>query len=66
MAKEITVADVDQAEAELVAAKKNKKLSDEERADIAQRVVDVRSAFRQQEVAAGRRAGLVGGDAEGR
>jgi hypothetical protein len=66
MAKNISIADVDQAEAELVAAKKNKKLSADELTAIEEKVVEVRSAFRQQEVAAGRRTGLVGGDAEGR
>ena len=56
MAKNISVADVDQAEAELAEAKKNKKLTDAERDEIAQRVVELRSAFRTQEVDAGRRA----------
>lgn len=60
MAKNISVADVDQAEAELAEAKKNKKLSDAERDEVAQRVVELRSAFRTQEVDAGRRAAGVG------
>lgn len=61
MPKEITVAELDQAEAELAQAKKSKNV--ERRAEASQRLADLRSAWRIQEEAAGRRAGFVGGDA---
>jgi len=57
MAREITVADVDQAEAALLAAKKDK--DPQARQEAAERLASVRSAWRSQEQAAGRRAGLV-------
>ena len=66
MAKNISIADVDQAEAELVDAKKRKTTTADQLAELEEKVVEVRSAFRRQEQAAGRRAGIVGGDAEGR
>lgn len=61
MAREITVAEVDQAEAELAAAKKSKDPARKQQAMDA--LAEVRSAFRLQEEKAGRRTGMVGGDA---
>jgi hypothetical protein len=61
MAREITVAEVDQAEAALAAAKKGKDV--EKRQAAMDALAEVRSAFRLQEEQAGRRVGLVGGDA---
>lgn len=61
MADELTIADVDQAEARLADAKAN--LTGQEYRDVKREVVAIRSAWRQQEEAAGRRAGRVGGDA---
>lgn len=66
---EVSIAEVDQAEAELAAAKETYHGSDraeEHRAafqDAKRKLVELRSAWRAQEEAAGRR-GLVGGDAE--
>ena len=54
MAKQITVADVDQAEAALAEAKKGKDRAKRQAA--MDRVAEVRSAFRRQEEAAGRRS----------
>ena len=63
MAKKLTVADVDLAEAELAEAKKGKDAG--RRQDAMNRVAEVRSAFRLQEEQAGRRVGLVATDSEG-
>lgn len=55
MAHEITLAEVDQAEAALSAAKKGKGSHN----DLAREVATLRQAWRQQEEAAGRRTNLV-------
>jgi hypothetical protein len=54
MASKVTIADVDQAEAELAAAKKGKDAARKQAA--MDHVVEVRSAWREQEVKAGRRS----------
>lgn len=56
MAREITVAEVDQAEAELAAAKKGKDRV--KRQEAMDRVSELRLAWRAQEEAAGRRVGI--------
>lgn len=61
MAREITIAEVDQAEAALAAAKKGK--DPERKQQAAESLQELRTAYRLQEEAAGRRTGLVGGDA---
>lgn len=69
MSKEITVAEVDQAEARLKDAKEAYYASDkapeeaESFRDAKREIVAVRQAWRVQEEAAGRRTGLAGGDA---
>lgn len=55
MATEITLAEVDQAEAALRNAKKSGKGHTNEALDVA----DIRRAYREQEEAAGRRSGFV-------
>lgn len=65
---EITVAEVDQAEAALAEAKAKYHGSDKKdgKAEFQQAkrdVVQLRQQFRMQEEAAGRRTGMVGGDA---
>lgn len=60
MARKITVADVDQAEAALAEAKKGK--DRERRQQAMNELAEVRSAFRRQEEEAGRRVGLVATD----
>jgi hypothetical protein len=57
MARDITLAEVDQAEAANLAAKK--KGSRAGRRKAAEELVAIRSAYRRQEEAAGRRTGLV-------
>jgi hypothetical protein len=54
MARKVTIADVDQAEAELATAKKGKDAARKQAAMDA--LAEVRSAWRQQEVEAGRRS----------
>jgi hypothetical protein len=61
MARKVSIADVDQAEADLAAAKKGKDPARKQAA--ANALAEVRSAYRTQEEEAGRRSGLVGGDA---
>jgi hypothetical protein len=61
MPREITAGDVEAAEAELASAKKGKDSGKRQAA--MDRVAELRSAFRLQEEKAGRRVGLVGGDA---
>ena len=67
---EISIGQVDQAEAELREAKKAAKRSRATQAereaykDAANRLVEVRSAYRRQEEAAGRRRGLVSTEGE--
>lgn len=67
MAREITLAEVDQAEAALLEAKtaaRAKGATDDDQAtrkQAANDLVAVRSAYRRQEEAAGRRGGLVVG-----
>lgn len=63
MAKKITLADVDQAEAELREAKKGKDRG--RRQEAMNAMAELRSAWRRQEEEAGRRAGLVATDSEG-
>ena len=60
MAKQITVADVDQAEAAVVEAKKGKDAA--RRRETQDALAELRSAWRRQEEQAGRRAGLVAVD----
>lgn len=60
---QITVADVDQAEAALIEAKKRRSKDREGYKAQARETTELRQAFRRQEEAAGRRGGLVGGDA---
>jgi hypothetical protein len=62
MAKKVTVADVDQAEAALAEAKKGKDASRRQQA--MEELAQVRSAWRRQEEEAGRRVGLVTIDSE--
>jgi hypothetical protein len=57
MAKKITVADVDQAEAALAEAKKGKDAARRQKA--MDELASLRSAFRRQEEEAGRRVGIV-------
>lgn len=65
MAREITLAEVDQAEAALLEAKKKARTKSATDADqatrkkAAEKLVELRSAWRRQEEAAGRRSGLV-------
>lgn len=59
MARQITVADVDQAEAALAAVKSRRSVKASERQAAAEKLAELRSAFRAQEEAAGRRSGLV-------
>lgn len=61
MARQITIGDVDQAEAALAQAKKGKDPAKRQAA--MDKLAEVRSAFRTQEEQAGRRVGMVGGDA---
>lgn len=61
MAREITAADVEAAQAELATAKKSKDRVKRQQA--MDKVAELRTAFRVQEEKAGRRVGLVGGDA---
>ena len=63
MAREITASDVEAAEADLVAAKKGKDRGKRQAA--AERLAELRSAFRAQEEVAGRRAGMVATSSEG-
>lgn len=64
---EITIAAVDQAVAALLEAKEGRgtKISEEEYRKIRQEVGDLRRAYKEQEVAAGRRGAdvSIGGDA---
>lgn len=62
MADEITADDVAAAEAQLVQIKESG--DDEAKRAAMEAVADLRSQFRQQQQAAGTRAGLIGGDAE--
>lgn len=64
---ELSIAHVDQANALLAEAKSDKAsgaISDEQYRAIKRDVVETRLAYKQQEVAAGRRNGFVGGDAQ--
>lgn len=66
MEQEVSIADVDQAEARLAEAKDKKRagdLGDEEFRAVKNEVNNLRQAWRRQEEAAGRRNGFVGGDA---
>lgn len=69
MAREITIAEVDQAEAEFLALKKKAQAKSatnatrDEYKEMAREFAELRSAYRFQEEQAGRRVGLVGGDA---
>lgn len=61
---DITIADVDQAEAALADAKARKQAGDaSDYVNVKRRAVQTRVGWRQQEEAAGRRNGKVGGDA---
>jgi hypothetical protein len=63
---EVSIADVDQAEARLAEAKDKKRADEidpEEFRAIKNEVNNLRQAWRRQEEAAGRRGGFVGGDA---
>lgn len=69
MATEISVGEVDQAEAALLEAKRKAQRKSATNADqrayqeAAQELSNVRRAWREQEESAGRRTGLAGGDA---
>lgn len=66
MEHEVSIADVDQAEARLAEAKDKKRadeISSEEFRAVKNEVNSLRQAWRRQEELAGRRNGFVGGDA---
>lgn len=59
MAREISLADVDQAEAALADAKKRRKTDLDGYKAQARKTTELRQAWRRQEESAGRRVGLV-------
>lgn len=61
MARDLTLADVDQAEAKLSEAKKARTSDLAGYQSQAQETSDIRLAYRRQEEAAGRRSGMVAG-----